>query len=91
MVRLRLPGRRRKNPEGRMAVLDHLRELRRRVVIILLIIAAGAVIGWVFYDPILTILKHPYCTRPGHAPISAELDRLRADLHARRWTVSRPG
>jgi sec-independent protein translocase protein TatC len=33
-------------------------------VIILLIIAAGAVVGWVFYDPILTILKHPYCTVP---------------------------
>ena len=64
MVRLRLRSRRRRNPEGRMSVMSHLRELRRRIVIILLIIAAGAVVGWVFYDPILTILKHPYCSVP---------------------------
>ncbi len=64
MVRLRLRSRRRRNPEGRMSVLDHLRELRRRVVVILLIIAVGSVVGWIFYDPILTILKHPYCSVP---------------------------
>jgi sec-independent protein translocase protein TatC len=65
MVRLRVPGqRRRSNPEGRMSVLDHLRELRRRIVIILLIIAAGAVVGWLLYNPILDLLKHPYCAVP---------------------------
>jgi sec-independent protein translocase protein TatC len=64
MVRLRLRSRRRRNPEGRMSVLDHLRELRRRVVVILLIIGVGAVVGWIFYDPILAILKHPYCSVP---------------------------
>jgi sec-independent protein translocase protein TatC len=65
-VKLRLPLRRRRNrdPEGRMAVLDHLRELRRRVVIALLIIAVGAIAGWVFYDPILRFLEHPYCSVP---------------------------
>ena len=55
MVRLRLRRRRRSNPEGRMSVMSHLRELRRRIVTILLIIAAGAVVGWIFYDPILAI------------------------------------
>jgi sec-independent protein translocase protein TatC len=64
MVRLRLRRRRRSNPEGRMSVMSHLRELRRRIVTILLIIAAGAVVGWIFYDPILAILKHPYCSVP---------------------------
>jgi sec-independent protein translocase protein TatC len=56
----RRPG----NPEGRMSVLDHLRELRRRLIIVVLIIAAGAVLGWLLYLPILEILKHPYCSVP---------------------------
>ncbi|MDQ1731331.1 MAG: sec-independent protein translocase protein TatC [Pseudonocardiales bacterium] len=53
-----------KDPEGRMSVLDHLRELRRRLIVVIIIIAAGAVIGWILYNPILEILKHPYCTIP---------------------------
>jgi sec-independent protein translocase protein TatC len=47
-----------------MSVLDHLRELRRRLVAIVLIVAAGALIGWIFYPQILDILKHPYCQLP---------------------------
>ena len=60
----RLPGRKPKDPEGRMPVLDHLRELRRRLIIMLVIIAAGAVFGWIFYSPILDFLRHPYCAVP---------------------------
>ncbi|MGI8666222.1 MAG: twin-arginine translocase subunit TatC [Jatrophihabitans sp.] len=52
------------NPEGRMSVLDHLRELRRRLIIVMLVIALGAVVGWLVYNPLLTILKHPYCNVP---------------------------
>ena len=33
-----------------MSVLDHLRELRRRLIIVMLLIALGAVIGWLVYD-----------------------------------------
>jgi sec-independent protein translocase protein TatC len=62
-VKLRLP-RRRRDPEGRMSVINHLRELRHRIIVALLIIAAGAVVGWVFYDPILKFLEHPYCSVP---------------------------
>lgn len=47
-----------------MPVLDHLRELRRRVIIILIIVALGAVLGWYLYNPILAFLKHPYCSVP---------------------------
>lgn len=63
---LRVPFRRRRaaNPEGRMSVLDHLRELRRRVVIILLFIVAGAVLGWYLYPHTLALLEHPYCAVP---------------------------
>jgi sec-independent protein translocase protein TatC len=47
-----------------MSVMDHLRELRRRVIVMVLIVAAGAIIGWIFYPQILSILKHPYCQIP---------------------------
>lgn len=47
-----------------MPVMDHLRELRRRLVIMVLIIAVGGVIGWLIYMPILDFLKHPYCSVP---------------------------
>jgi sec-independent protein translocase protein TatC len=48
-----------------MSVMDHLRELRRRIIWIALIIAVGAVVGWVLYSPILEFLKQPYCSVPG--------------------------
>ncbi len=64
-MRLKIRLRRRKrDPEGRMSVIDHLRELRHRIIVSLLIIAAGAVLGWIFYDPILRFLEHPYCSVP---------------------------
>jgi sec-independent protein translocase protein TatC len=44
-----------------MPVLDHLRELRRRVIIIVLLVALGAVLGWYLYNPTIAFLKHPYC------------------------------
>jgi sec-independent protein translocase protein TatC len=56
--------RRRSNPEGRMSVMDHLRELRRRLIWIIVIVAVGSVLGWYLYEPILEFLKHPYCSVP---------------------------
>jgi sec-independent protein translocase protein TatC len=47
-----------------MPVLDHLRELRRRVVLILVFVALGAVLGWVLYPHTLEFLRHPYCAVP---------------------------
>jgi len=52
------------NPEGRMSVLDHLRELRRRLIVVMIIVALGAVVGWLVYNPLLAILKQPYCNVP---------------------------
>jgi sec-independent protein translocase protein TatC len=54
----------RHNPEGRMSVLDHLRELRRRLITVLIIVTIGAVLGWELYPQILTFLKKPYCSVP---------------------------
>jgi sec-independent protein translocase protein TatC len=47
-----------------MPVLDHLRELRRRVIIVVLIVVGGAVLGWFLYGHILDFLRHPYCSVP---------------------------
>jgi sec-independent protein translocase protein TatC len=49
------------NPEGRMPLMDHLRELRNRVVKIALALLAGSVVGWVFYNRITTFLQEPFC------------------------------
>ena len=47
-----------------MPVMDHLRELRKRIIWIVLVIAAGSVAGYYLYGPILEFLKHPYCAVP---------------------------
>jgi sec-independent protein translocase protein TatC len=60
-AQLLLRRRKAANPDGRMPVLDHLRELRRRVIVVLIIVAAGAVLGWYLYNSTLQFLEHPYC------------------------------
>ena len=42
--------RRKRSPDGRMSLGDHLRELRRRFVIAAAAIVVGSVLGWVEYD-----------------------------------------
>jgi sec-independent protein translocase protein TatC len=72
--------RRRHNPEGRMSVLDHLRELRRRVIIVLLIVVVGAALGWELYPHILSFLKSPYCKVPAKYRFSSAADPKACDL-----------
>lgn len=52
---------REKNPDGRMPLMDHLRELRNRVVKVALAVIAGAIVGWIFYDQIFDFMKQPFC------------------------------
>jgi sec-independent protein translocase protein TatC len=66
--RLRKPT----NPEGRMSVLDHLRELRRRLIVVMIIVALGAVVGWIVYNPLLELLKQPYCNIPFEHRLGAQ-------------------
>lgn len=47
-----------------MPVMDHLRELRRRIIAIVVLVAAGAVLGWLLYPHTLEFLKEPYCRVP---------------------------
>lgn len=46
---------------GRMPLLEHLRELRRRVVRSSIIILLASGIGWYFYNQIITTLARPVC------------------------------
>ncbi|MEV6860191.1 twin-arginine translocase subunit TatC [Streptosporangium subroseum] len=50
--------------EGRMPLMDHLRELRNRLVIALLGLLAGIVVGFIFFDPIWRFVSEPYCGLP---------------------------
>jgi sec-independent protein translocase protein TatC len=46
---------------GRMPLLEHFRELRNRVVKSALAISLGAIVGWFFYNEIITKLAEPVC------------------------------
>ena len=68
------PGRRRRNPDATMSVLDHLLELRRRLAWALLAVAVGTVAGFIWYEnavfgaPTLgSLLLEPYCSLPSSA------------------------
>jgi sec-independent protein translocase protein TatC len=52
--------RRRRNPEGRMSLGDHLRELRNRVTIAAVALIAGSVVGWIYYAPVFRHLSSPF-------------------------------
>jgi sec-independent protein translocase protein TatC len=56
---------RRQNPEGRMPLMEHLRELRNRVVKIALAVIAGACVAAVFYHQIWNFVQRPYCQAVG--------------------------
>ena len=49
------------DPEGRMPLMEHLRELRNRLLIALAAVIVGIIIGWFFFEPVWTVLKAPYC------------------------------
>lgn len=63
--------RKKANPTGEMALVEHLQELRRRVIISLIAIAVGTTVGFIWYAvsigviPSLgEILRGPYCSLP---------------------------
>jgi sec-independent protein translocase protein TatC len=52
---------RQQNPEGRMPLMDHLRELRNRVVKMALGLIAGMIVGFIFFKPVWTLISDPLC------------------------------
>jgi sec-independent protein translocase protein TatC len=52
----------RQNPEGRMPLMDHLRELRNRLVKSILVIILGMIVALVFSHQTLNIVARPFCS-----------------------------
>lgn len=50
--------------EGRMPLMDHLRELRNRLVKAILGVVVGIIVGFIFFDPIWDFMTGPYCSLP---------------------------
>src|SRR6476661_3550650 len=57
------------NPEGRMPLTEHIRELRDRVVKMVLALAAGMTAGFVFFGQAWHVIERPLCsaTIRGHS------------------------
>jgi hypothetical protein len=62
-------SRRQQNPEGRMPLLDHIRELRNRVVKMALALVAGMLVGFIIFNQAWHVIEHPLCsaTIRGHS------------------------
>ncbi|WIK65076.1 twin-arginine translocase subunit TatC [Gleimia hominis] len=48
-----------RDPQGRMPLLEHLRELRKRLLIALVGILVGTIVAWFFYEPIFNYMAAP--------------------------------
>jgi sec-independent protein translocase protein TatC len=51
---------RRRDAEGQMPLVEHLRELRTRVLKAMVAIVLGAVVGWIYYQPLFKFLVQPF-------------------------------
>lgn len=52
-----------------MPLQQHLLELRRRVVLAALGVLAGAVVGWLLYDPVIAALQEPILALDREGPV----------------------
>ncbi len=52
------------DPEGRMPLMEHLRELRNRLLIASVAVVVGIIIGWFVFDPVWAFIKAPFCETP---------------------------
>ena len=59
-------------PDGRMALIDHIRELRNRLGISLLALAVCVVVALVFREHVFDLIKRPYC----QTEVAREASRL---------------
>jgi sec-independent protein translocase protein TatC len=54
------------NPEARMPLMEHIRELRNRVIKIAVALLIGAMIGWYIYPHVWSFLEQPFCRLPAN-------------------------
>jgi sec-independent protein translocase protein TatC len=60
---VRLVGNR-ANPEARMPLMEHIRELRNRIIKVAVVVTVGAVLGWYLYPHVWAFIERPYCRVP---------------------------
>lgn len=65
-------ARRPRDPEGRMRLVEHLRELRKRLLLAAIGIVVAAVPGWLFYDYVFEAIQAPIAAL-GDAGLDAAL------------------
>jgi sec-independent protein translocase protein TatC len=52
----------RQNPEGRMPLMEHLRELRNRLLKALIVIVLGMTVALIFSNATINVVTHPFCS-----------------------------
>ncbi|MEO3885237.1 twin-arginine translocase subunit TatC [Nonomuraea sp. B5E05] len=75
MALLKRSGPKRKpepDPEGRMPLMEHLRELRNRLLIALAAVVVGLIIGWFVFEPVWALLKEPFCSTDQSRQLTGE-------------------
>jgi sec-independent protein translocase protein TatC len=66
------------NPEGRMPLMDHLRELRNRLLKAIIVLGIGMIVALVFTDQTLNLVARPFCSAviDGHTGCHTVGDQL---------------
>ncbi len=59
---------RRANPEARMPLVEHLRELRNRVIKVAVALTVGSVAGWYLWRWVWPFISAPYCKAQATTP-----------------------
>jgi sec-independent protein translocase protein TatC len=62
-----------KDPGGTMTIIEHLEELRYRLVLAIGSVGVTSIAGWFLYDPVIRLLKAPYCDYVKTVPHAARI------------------
>ena len=60
--------------DGRMPLMDHIRELRNRLIKAIIALVIGAIIGWILFEPAWGFLKQPYTQIPPEHCLEGKCD-----------------
>jgi sec-independent protein translocase protein TatC len=68
-------------PDGRMALIEHIRELRNRLGVSLLALAVCVVVAFLFREQVFDLIKQPYCDTDA-ARAASRLSGTQCQLYA---------
>ena len=70
------------NPDGRMPLIDHIRELRNRVFKAVLAVIVGSIIGWYTFKYVWNFIEAPYCKLNLTVPLAVRATLPAGSHHA---------